>query len=703
MKRRREPILSTMLTGLYTYIYCMMFSAALTGMPIYGGALYMCGQVATVFAQTFGRDAVLYLPRPLRPWRWVLLVALLLMNAFVLVFYPMSLDSPQIWILFSLVITMLVRDSACQQLIRLSVAGRVPETRLIALVTSGHLAALLVMGVILLYNVPAPVAWPLLGGYLLCSLCSCYELFKNRELARQLTLVPPTQAEQTRETVRQANAYKVFERLSMIVLAGMEMTLIVMYTFLAATAEQLLIRMALALLTTLACREAAEAILRFRQRRGHADPFNLLLLGLSLWLYGLWVFSRMLGTRQPELAMTYVCLGLCAGGCALSDACLQQMETNMAAVARFTAKGSIAGYQQIRAVARVLSSLLGRMLALAALTALCLATGDSVPHSVAELSARFQPLMVLPALLTVLAGLLCVLKFPLSSRYTHKLLRFLHIRENGGENPALEKQLESVVIARHTQPLFIRTLMALVRPFFRHTLKGAENIHPDESNPIVFLCNHGEIYGPVAGMLFCPVPVRPWVISDIALDPEEVAAYLYRYTFSKIPWLGPLQKSIPRFIGPLSVCVMNQLECVPVFRHKPRELMTTFRKSVEAMQAGDNLLIYPENPDANPNRPGYEHGRPGELFRGFTMLAQLYYSRTGKACRFVPMLAHKGLRTISFGTEIVYNPENDPISERDRVVEAAYSQMQALFNREEALYQQKQRKNGKQRGMNADL
>lgn len=48
--------------------------------------------------------------------------------------------------------------------------------------------------------------------------------------------------------------------------------------------------------------------------------------------------------------------------------------------------------------------------------------------------------------------------------------------------------------------------MAVMRPFFRHTVKGAENIHPDDSNPLVFLCNHGEIYGPVAGMLFCPVP-----------------------------------------------------------------------------------------------------------------------------------------------------------------------------------------------------
>ena len=148
-------------------------------------------------------------------------------------------------------------------------------------------------------------------------------------------------------------------------------------------------------------------------------------------------------------------------------------------------------------------------------------------------------------------------------------------------------------------------------------------------------------------------------------------------------WFGPLRWPISKLCGPLSVWAMKSVECVPVYRHKPRELTTTFRKSVEAMQAGDNLLIFPENPDADPNRPGYEHGRPGELFRGFTMLAQVYYARTGKCCRFVPMLAHKGMRTLSFGTEIDYDPEKHPIEERDRVVEEAQRQMWEMFDREE--------------------
>ena len=133
---------------------------------------------------------------------------------------------------------------------------------------------------------------------------------------------------------------------------------------------------------------------------------------------------------------------------------------------------------------------------------------------------------------------------------------------------------------------------------------------------------------------------------------------------------------------------MGQLESIPVYRNKLRELMKTFNQSVEAMQAGDNLLIFPENPDGVEQGKGYERAGIGEMFRGFAMLAPIYYNKTGKCCRFLPMFAHKGLRTLSFGTPVAYNPDTPPNEERDRIVDALLAQMQSLADREEALYQQ---------------
>lgn len=681
MRRMCEQAMGATLTSLYAYIFCMMASQALTGMPLYGGALFMCGRVAAVFAQTYRVSQQPYLPAAAKRARWVLLVLFLLLDVLLLVLYPLSLRSPQIWLLMTLVLTMLLRDSMCMRLTHLHLADRLTERRYLAYALFWHALAFVLTVVILLCNLPAGLALPMLAVYFLCALVSFYDMLRQRDSLQQSA--EPAKA----RGARRANAYRVYEHLSTLIPVAMEMTLIVMYTYLAATTEQMLIRMPMAVLTTLACREGAERFLAWRRRRGQGDPTNLLLVGMGMWLWGLWRFIRMLEGASASVGVTYASLALCSVGCALCSASLAGMELPMQAVARF-AGGDAAEHLHLKAAGRELATLLGQMLALAALTALCFLYGEGLPRTVEELAARFRPVMAVPAMITAVMAFLCVFRFPLTSRYLGKVMRFLRIREAGGDNPALEKQLESVVMQRHTQPFLIRALMAVLRPCFRHTLKDADRVRPDESNPIVFLCNHGEVYGPVAGMLFCPVPVRSWSISDMMIDPKEVAEYSYKYTFSQIRWLGPLRWPVARLLGHVSVWGMRKLEAVPVFRNKPRELMDTFRRSVEAMQAGDNLLIFPENPDADPNAPGYESGRPGELFRGFPMLAQVYHSKTGKRCRFMPMLAHKGMRTLSFGTEIVYDPDAAPIDERDRIVAEASRQLQALYEREEALFRQ---------------
>lgn len=686
-RERRDGAMINALGGLYAYIYCMMASSALTDMPLFGGALYMCGRVATVFFSAYTGGAAYWTPGAKR-WRGVLLLVMLLMNLCVVVVYPISWGSPTMWMLFAMVLAMMVRDGLGQWLIRLEASGRLPEKRYLALMGLCHGAAAFGIAGMLLFNLPWMTALPMLGGYLLCGAMAGYSARKERSALRAETVLQDDVSTMPAliSQARKANAFTAFERLSMSITVALEMTLVVMYTFLAMSAEQMLACMVLAVLTTFAAQEAADCLLHRQERLHPYDPTNVALLGLAMWLCGLWLFSRGLREDGASLTEAYLCLGLCSAGSTLCGACLRQLERAAADAARFTSGGQIPGYRQLRAAGQELAHLLGEMLALAALTALCFVTGGDLPRDAEQIATRFQPVMMVPALLTVLFALLSALRFPLSSRYIHKLARFLHIREEGGDNPSLEKQLEDVVVRRHRQPFFIRAFMAVLRPFFRHELKGIEHIVQDENNPLVFLCNHGEIYGPVAAMLFIPVPIRPWVISNMTVNTQEVAKYLYQYTFGPMTWLGPARMWISRMLGVISVWAMRQLEAIPVYRHKPRELMTTFRRSVEAMEAGDNLLIFPENPDAT-EIPGYQHGGMGDMFRGFPMLAQIYYNRTGKRCRFLPMYAHKGLRTLSFGEAILYNPDNEPLRERDRIVEEATGQMRAMAAREDAVYQ----------------
>ena len=66
--------------------------------------------------------------------------------------------------------------------------------------------------------------------------------------------------------------------------------------------------------------------------------------------------------------------------------------------------------------------------------------------------------------LTVFGALLGALRFPLSQRYMEKLNRFLRLRQEGEENPALERQLEKVVVNPHRQPFFVNGVKAFLRP-----------------------------------------------------------------------------------------------------------------------------------------------------------------------------------------------------------------------------------------------
>ena len=201
-------------------------------------------------------------------------------------------------------------------------------------------------------------------------------------------------------------------------------------------------------------------------------------------------------------------------------------------------------------------------------------------------------------------------------------------------------------------------------------------------------------YGPIVGMLYIPVDVRPWVISEIMIDKDEMAQYVFQYTVSNMNWI-PNAWKMPicrKILAPLSIWAMDRLEAIPVYRNKPAQLTKTFRQSVDALQSGDNLLIFPENPNAKGKNSGYIQGGLGELYSGFTLLAQLYRKKAGKQCRFIPMYCHRRMRTMTFGKPIIYDPSNDPDLERERISQEAWNTMSEIYQEEESQWLKKHNK-----------
>ncbi len=232
-------------------------------------------------------------------------------------------------------------------------------------------------------------------------------------------------------------------------------------------------------------------------------------------------------------------------------------------------------------------------------------------------------------------------------------------------------------LIRKKENIVTGIVIGMLRPFNRHRMVHLDRVRTDPDNPIVFLGNHAEIYGPIASALCFPVPVRFWVINRMMFRKRDVRAYLYENTFSKKTFLPVfVRKILAWFLGWLSVNVMSSLRAIAVYRDSPMKLRQTLRESVEALKNGENLMIFPEHPEGKYVKDGIS-----ELSPGFLMLAEAWWKKSEKKLRIMPVYANRDKRTFTFGEEIQYNPENGYASEQERILREVYDQLLELSAR----------------------
>lgn len=189
----------------------------------------------------------------------------------------------------------------------------------------------------------------------------------------------------------------------------------------------------------------------------------------------------------------------------------------------------------------------------------------------------------------------------------------------------------------------------------KYTLHGTENL-PEE--PCVLVGNHCQMYGPIASELYLERPHYIWCIGEM-MNRKEVPAYAFKDFWSMKPKaLHWFYKLLSHVIAPLAEYVFANAHTIPV-RHDAR-VMTTFRMSMEKLNEGADIVIFPEK--AEPY-----NGILWQFQEHFADLAKLYHRRTGKAVCFVPMYTAPRLGGIYFGEPVRYNPEAPDDEERTRI------------------------------------
>lgn len=180
----------------------------------------------------------------------------------------------------------------------------------------------------------------------------------------------------------------------------------------------------------------------------------------------------------------------------------------------------------------------------------------------------------------------------------------------------------------------------------------------DEEGPVLYICNHAKVRGPLSMMTFFDRKVRPWVISNVCF----LKTYPAFARLDFFPWKSRAGKALAWLLSyitaPFAVLLFSGCECIPSFFDK--RIIYTLKKTVETLEEGVSVLIFPEE------RKYYS--KYIEKFQsGFAVVAKQYYKKTGKILKMVPVYVSHYANSITVGEAEPFDPNNGFELEKQRL------------------------------------
>lgn len=209
-----------------------------------------------------------------------------------------------------------------------------------------------------------------------------------------------------------------------------------------------------------------------------------------------------------------------------------------------------------------------------------------------------------------------------------------------------------------------RFIKWLVRVFYpKMEVVGTENL-PEE--PVIVVGNHTQMNGPIACELYFPGNRYTWCAGQM-MNLKEVPAYAYQDFWSEKPkYIRWFYKLLSYIIAPLSVCVFNNANTIGVYRDT--RIISTFKNTVNRLCEGASVVVFPEH--------DVPHNHIICQFQDrFIDVAKIYFKKTGKELRFVPMYIAPKLRKMYLGKPIQFCASNSMDTERKRICDYLMGQI----------------------------
>lgn len=283
----------------------------------------------------------------------------------------------------------------------------------------------------------------------------------------------------------------------------------------------------------------------------------------------------------------------------------------------------------------------------------------------------FSTSTILLPFLFIFLSCIMALRQPLDASSLDKLNRV----HEGKADAEMTNYLKNILVAKYRKRYGVRIIAFFIKPFIYHKVYGKENVNEEEL-PAVFVCNHGEIYGPVTAVTHLPYYFRPWSHAKMLTYPEA-NKHIYDGILSHMK----LPKFLKRFLAMvgarLCVWALNSFDPVHVHLGNIRELYKTMQSSVQVLAEGDSLLLFPENPGTHEDGR-YAQDSAGSFYTGFAQIGIEYYKKYQKQVTFYPIFASKRKRTFRIGSGTTYNSQNNRHEEKLRIASELQEKMQDL-------------------------
>ena len=275
--------------------------------------------------------------------------------------------------------------------------------------------------------------------------------------------------------------------------------------------------------------------------------------------------------------------------------------------------------------------------------------------------------------------LLCALTFtylrqPLDFVVEQKL-EYLQAQLSDVDAESVKNQLRHRLAEYQNFPL-AAWLKKVLNVFTRVKVVGLEKV---TETATCFVANHYEIYGPYITVLKFPKLFTPWT-EQAMTDKAAITNQLRRGidNLSARFVVKPVRKQIPQIVAKPLYRLVQFARPIPVYHHGVENFEKMFAESVEALQVGDSIMIFPEKP---PNNQNYKIGDVDKLQTGFVEMAIHYKNATGRNLCFYPLYIDKKGKQMIVGDKISYNYNAPLHEEKTRVAEELYNALDATYRK----------------------